>query len=104
MTRFFGGLTALKTLAQAAAIRTCYNEVMKVVTLQAAKKHLAKLIAECAEGEEILITQRSLAVAKLVVIKRIGVRRRPGELKGKLHVGPAFSEPLPDGDLRFWNK
>ena len=77
---------------------------MKVVTLQAAKKHLVKLIAECAEGEEILITQRSHAIAKLVAIKGTLVRRRPGALKGKLHVGPAFSEPLPDGELRLWNK
>lgn len=77
---------------------------MKVVTLQAAKKHLAKLIAECFEGEEILITQRSHPVAKLVTIKGTAVRRRPGALKGKLHVGPAFFEPLPDGELRLWNK
>jgi hypothetical protein len=33
---------------------------MKVVTLRAAKKHVAKLIAEWAEGNEILIIQRFL--------------------------------------------
>ena len=77
---------------------------MKVVTLQAAKKHLVKLIAECADGEEILIMQRSHPIAKLVAIKGAPVRRLPGALKGKLHVGPAFFEPLPDGELRLWIK
>jgi prevent-host-death family protein len=75
---------------------------MSVVTVHEAKTNLSRLIKKAAKGEEIVIARGSKPVARLVPIGEVAGRRRPGSLKGTLHVGPDFFEPLPDNELAGW--
>jgi prevent-host-death family protein len=75
---------------------------MKTVTIHEAKKTLSKLIREACEGQEIVIARGSEPVARLVPLKNIKHPRELGILKGKLHVGPEFFEPLPHDELAAW--
>jgi prevent-host-death family protein len=63
-----------------------------------AKTHLSRLLERVAQGEEVIIAKSGRPVAKLV---RVAAEpRRPGRLKGRIHMGPDFDEPLPDEILR----
>jgi prevent-host-death family protein len=75
---------------------------MSVVTIHKAKTNLSRLIREAAKGKEIIIARGSKHVARLVAIEEVKPQRKPGALKGKLHVGPEFFEPLPDDELAAW--
>lgn len=75
---------------------------MKTVTIHEAKTNLSRLIEKACEGEEIIISRGSEPVARLVALADTKGRRQPGSLKGKLHVGPEFFEPLPAAELRAW--
>lgn len=67
---------------------------MAVFNVHEAKTHLSRLLDRVAEGEEVIIAKSGRPVAKLV---RVAAEpRRPGSLKGKIHMGPDFDEPLPD--------
>lgn len=72
--------------------------VVKIVAVQEAEKKLAQLIQEADNGEEILIARGSKIVARLIAVGA-QKRRRPGSLKGGLHVGPEFFEPLPTDEI-----
>jgi prevent-host-death family protein len=59
-----------------------------------AKTHLSRLLDRVAEGEEIVIAKSGRPVAKLV---RVNLEpRKPGRLKGRIHIAPDFDESLPD--------
>jgi prevent-host-death family protein len=75
---------------------------MKTVTIHQAKTNLSRLIERACDGEEIIIARGSEPVARLVPLSDRKGRRQPGSLKGKLHVGPEFFEPLPEAELRAW--
>jgi prevent-host-death family protein len=75
---------------------------MRVVTIREAKANLSRLIEKVSQGEEITIVRRSKPVARLVPIAEIKRKRRPGSLKGKLHVGPEFFEAIPHDELARW--
>lgn len=67
---------------------------MEVFNVHEAKTHLSRLLDRVAEGEEILIAKSGKPVAKLV---RLPLEpRQPGRLKGRIHIGPEFDEPLPE--------
>jgi prevent-host-death family protein len=68
---------------------------METITVQRAKTQLARLIEKACRGEEIVIARRSKPVVRLVPIEGKRGNRKPGSLRGKLHVGPEFFEPLP---------
>jgi prevent-host-death family protein len=72
------------------------------VTIREAEADLSRLIRKASEGEEVVILRGSKPVAKLVPVVEVKRRRQPGSLKGKLHVGPEFFEPLPADELRRW--
>jgi prevent-host-death family protein len=67
---------------------------MGVFNVHEAKTNLSKLLERVAQGEEIIIAKSGRPVAKLVRIAR--EPRTPGRLKGRLRIGPAFDEPLPE--------
>ena len=69
------------------------------VTIREADADLSRLIRNVDEGEEVVILRGSKPVARLVAVGEVKGRRRPGSLKGKLHVGPEFFEPLPADEL-----
>lgn len=75
---------------------------MKTVTIHDAKTNLSKLIQEACEGEEIVISRGDKPVVRLVPLSDAKGRRKPGSLKGKLHVGKEFFEPLPEEELKAW--
>jgi prevent-host-death family protein len=74
------------------------------VTIHQAKSQLSKLIKQACQGEEIIIARGKFPVARLVPIGKIRARRKPGALRGKLHVGTKFFEPLPAEELAAWGQ
>jgi prevent-host-death family protein len=75
---------------------------MSVVTIHKAKTNLSQLIKKASAGEEIIIARGDKPVARLVPLGETKGKRQPGSLKGKLHVGPEFFEPLPPNELAGW--
>ena len=75
---------------------------MKIVTVEAAKANLIELIEEMKAGGEVIITRDDVAVARLVLIEQPSQPRRFGSMRGKVHVGPEFFEPLPEEELKAW--
>jgi prevent-host-death family protein len=72
------------------------------VTIREAEADLSRLIRKAGEGEEVVILRGSKPVARLIPVSEVKGRRRPGFLKGKLHVGPEFFEPLPEDEQSRW--
>ncbi len=72
------------------------------MTVHQAKTNLSRLLKKAAEGEEVIIARGSKPVARLVPVGEAKGKRQPGSLKGKLHVGPEFFEPLPAEELLPW--
>ena len=75
---------------------------MKTITIHKAKTQLSKLIEQACWGEDIVIARGSEPVVRLVAIRSPKGDRKPGALKGKIHIGPAFFEPLPPEELDSW--
>ena len=78
---------------------------MATVTIHQAKTQLSKLIARAEAGEEIIIARGREPVARIAAL--VSRKRRPsfGALKGKLAIpDDFFFEPLPDDELRLWEK
>ena len=71
-------------------------------TIDAARKHLSKLIARAEAGEEVIIVRRDKPVIRLVPIEQPKPRRQFGSMKGRVKVGPEFFEPLPEEELKLW--
>ncbi len=75
---------------------------MPMVTIHKAKTNLSKLIKKASAGEEVIIARGDKPVARLVPVGESKGKRQPGSLKGKLHVGPEFFEPIPPNELVGW--
>ncbi len=71
-------------------------------TIHKAKTNLSKLIEKACSGEEVVIARGDQPVVKLVPIRPASKKRIPGRLKGQLHIGPEFFEPLPPEELEGW--
>lgn len=71
---------------------------METINLDAAGPQLARLVAEAAAGNEIVITRAGQPVARLVPFAdpQHRPRRVLGALRGTLRVPPDFDAPLPD--------
>jgi prevent-host-death family protein len=70
----------------------------KSVGVHEAKTNLSKLLERVSAGEEIAITRRGEEVARLVPVRRSGVRRL-GLDRGRWAVPDDFDAPLPDDVL-----
>lgn len=71
---------------------------MATFNVHDAKTHLSRLLERVAQGEEVIIAKSGRPVARLV---RVAAEpRQPGRLKGRIHMGPGFDEPLPDEILK----
>ncbi len=74
-----------------------------LVTVHEAKTHLSRLLERVEGGEEVVIARGRTPVARLVPAHRPERGgRRFGTLKGRVRVGKAFFEPLPDDELERW--
>jgi prevent-host-death family protein len=72
---------------------------MVVNTITEAKRRLSELIEKVQEGEEVIINKAGKPVALLTAYKKHKVPRKPGALKGKIHIAENFDE-LPDDIAR----
>jgi len=66
---------------------------MRIVNVHQAKTQLSKLLEGAESGEDIVIARAGVPVARLVPVS--AGERRPGRLKGKIHVSDDFDSPLP---------
>ena len=73
------------------------------VGVHEAKTHLSRLLERVAAGEEITITRRGEAVARLVSAAP-APKRLFGEDEGKFEVPEDFDDPLPDDLLELFYK
>ena len=73
------------------------------VGVHEAKTHLSRLLERVAAGEEITITRRGEAVARLVSVPP-GPKRVFGEDEGKFVVPDDFDDPLPEDLLDLFYK
>ena len=78
---------------------------MVKATVYEAKTNLSTLVKQAQKGETIIITsgREKTPVARLEAIhpiakKRLGALETPG-----FALTDAFSEPLPEAELRLWN-
>ncbi len=65
------------------------------INIHEAKTNLSRLLAEVADGAEVVIAKAGKPLAKLVPIKPAAPVRKPGYLKGKIKIAGDFDEPLP---------
>lgn len=59
-------------------------------------EQLAELIDRVQAGEEILLAQNGIAIARLVPIQAVTQLRIPGQDKGKVTIASDFNAPLPE--------
>ena len=69
---------------------------MQIFNIHDAKTNFSKLIDAVGQGEEIVIAKAGKPAARLVPIQSAQQKRKPGALKGKMHVAEDFDAPLPD--------
>jgi prevent-host-death family protein len=67
---------------------------MAKYTVFEAKTHLSKLLRKAARGEDVVILNRNVPVARVVPVK--GKRRAFGSLKGKVKLAKDFDAALKD--------
>lgn len=68
----------------------------RTVNIHEAKTHLSRLVAEVAEGGEIVIARAGKPVARLVPLAAAPLPKTLGLLEGKVRVPDDFDAPLPD--------
>jgi prevent-host-death family protein len=71
----------------------------KVFSITEAKAKFSRLLRRVAAGEEITITKRGVAVARLVPVGAQKGKRQLGFCEGKFKVPDDFDAPLPDDIL-----
>ena len=70
---------------------------MTAVSIQEAKAKLSELIHKLKPGDEVIITEKNVPVARLVPANRVPAQRKPGTLPGTVkHMAPDFDAPLDD--------
>jgi prevent-host-death family protein len=75
-----------------------------MVNIHEAKTNLSKLLARVGAGEEVIITNAGVPVARLVPITPKPSERKPGRLAGKATIAPDFNDPLPAEILAEFEK
>lgn len=75
---------------------------MRQVNIHEAKTHLSRLVEDAARGDEIVIAKAGKPVARLVAADSARLPRRPGALKGEIHIGDDFDAPLPEEILALF--
>jgi prevent-host-death family protein len=69
---------------------------MKTVSIHEAKSQFSKLIEAVGQGQTIVIARAGKPAAMLVPVPAEKQVRKPGALKGKIHVASDFDAPLPE--------
>lgn len=71
-----------------------------IVNIHQAKTNFLKLVDAAAQGDEIIIAKAGKPIAKLVPITLLKSKRKPGRLKGKIHISADFDESMPENLLQ----
>ena len=71
---------------------------MKTVNVHQAKSQLSRLLRAVATGEEIIIANRGVPVARLSPAAKEKPKRRLGDMAGQIWIADDFDAPL-SGDL-----
>lgn len=66
------------------------------MNIHEAKTQFSKLLKRVAQGEEILIANRGVPVARLMPIPSKSARRELGRYQGKILIAKDFDAPLPE--------
>jgi antitoxin (DNA-binding transcriptional repressor) of toxin-antitoxin stability system len=69
------------------------------VTIPEASQKFSQLMGQVLLGEEIIICENGVAVAKITPSPRKRQPRIAGQDKGKIFIAPDFNDPLPDDIL-----
>lgn len=69
---------------------------MQQVELDDVQTHLAQLIEDALQGEEIVITRADQPVLKLIRVPDTAPRRKRGSAKGQIQIATDFDAPLDD--------
>ena len=70
---------------------------MIMVNIHEAKAKLSEYLEAVARGERVMICKRNRPIAELRAVEQKRTEPRPiGLGKGKITIGPAFFEPMPD--------
>jgi prevent-host-death family protein len=73
---------------------------MRTINVHQAKTNLSKLLADVELGEEIIIANRGVPVAKLIPFQQASARRASlGQDRGRFVVPENFNDPLPEDIL-----
>ena len=72
-----------------------------IVNVHEAKTHFSRLLERAHAGEEIVLAKAGKPYARLVPLES-GQPRVPGIAKGKLDA--TFFDPLPEEELKAWNR
>ena len=68
----------------------------KTVDVREKKTDLAELLALVREGAEVVLTEGSVPVARLLPLGRPSKQRTAGLHQGAIWTSPDFDEPLPE--------
>jgi antitoxin (DNA-binding transcriptional repressor) of toxin-antitoxin stability system len=74
--------------------------LVKIVTIDEAKKSLSRLIELACQGEDIVIARGKKPVVRLVALQDEQGNRKPGAWKGKVFCSPDAFAPLTDQELK----
>jgi prevent-host-death family protein len=61
-----------------------------------AKARLSQLIQKALAGEDVVVAKDNKPLVRLVPLKRVARRRRPGSARGRVWMSRDFSAPLED--------
>jgi prevent-host-death family protein len=75
---------------------------MPIVNVHAAKTNLSQLLKQAQAGEEVIIAQAGVPVARLVPIASASASREPGGLDDLEFDDAALFATLPESDLQWW--
>ena len=59
-----------------------------------AKARLSDLVRKALEGEDVVIAKDNKPLVRLVPLRRVARRRRPGTAKGRVAIAKDFGAPL----------
>lgn len=71
----------------------------KTVDIQEAQHSLSELLALAQQGDEVIIAEGNIPVARLVPVTQFNIPRVAGLHQGSIRMHPDFDESLPD---EFW--
>jgi antitoxin (DNA-binding transcriptional repressor) of toxin-antitoxin stability system len=76
---------------------------MPTFSIHRAKTILSALIERACAGEEIIIARGKTPVVRLVPVC-VQRSRKFGAMRGRARTGAAFFEPIPEEELRAWER